>query len=65
LTRGRIESPLERDVESLFLSPRTMVGEIDRLIEEGVDVDGPAAARGAFVRGGRIPVPARRGAIPA
>jgi hypothetical protein len=41
LTGGGIESPLQRDVEALFLGPSTMVGEIDRLIDEGVDVDRP------------------------
>ena len=41
MTCGGIESPLQRDVEALFLGPRTMVREIDRLIDEGVDLDEP------------------------
>jgi hypothetical protein len=41
LTGGGIKSPLQRDVEALLLCSRTVVGEIERLIDEGVDVDEP------------------------
>ena len=49
LAGGRIEGPLQGDVEALLLGPRAVVGEIEALLDEGVDIDRPVLTR-AFTR---------------
>src|SRR5215471_9757467 len=45
LTGGRIKEPLHIDLEALLLCASTMIGEIEALLDECVDVDGPMLAR--------------------
>ena len=48
-TSGRIEGPLQGDIEALLFGPRPVIGEIEALLDEGIDIDGPVFA-GAFAR---------------
>ena len=48
-TSGRIQGPFQGDVEALLLGPRPVIGEIEALLDEGVDIDRPVLAR-AFAR---------------
>src|SRR5262245_50373169 len=41
---GRVERPLHGDVEALFLSSCTVIGEIETFLYEGIDVDDPVFA---------------------
>jgi hypothetical protein len=45
LTGGRIKGPPQIDLEALFLGAGTMIGEIETLLDECVDVDRPMFAR--------------------
>ena len=49
LTGGRIKGPLQGDVEALLLGAGTVIGEIEALLDEGVDIDQPMFAR-SFAR---------------
>ena len=44
--RRRIKQPLNRNFETLLLRPRTVPGEVQAFIDNGVDVDRPVFARG-------------------
>ena len=48
-TGGRIKGPLHIDLEALLLGAGTMIGEIEALLDERVDVDQPMFAR-SFAR---------------
>ena len=39
LASGRIKGPLQGDIEALLLGPRSVIGEIEALLDEGVDID--------------------------
>ena len=41
---GRVKRPLQRDIEALLLGPRPVIGEIEALLDEGVDIDKPVFA---------------------
>ena len=41
LTGGRVKGPLQGDIEALLLGPRPVIGEIEALIDQGVDIDRP------------------------
>src|SRR5262245_13294824 len=41
----RVESPPHGDVEALFFSSCTVIGEIEALLDEGIDIDEPMFAR--------------------
>src|SRR5215468_7120037 len=45
----RVERPLHDDVEALFLSSCTVIGEIEAFLDQGVDIDNPVFTR-AFAR---------------
>src|SRR5262245_60811760 len=47
LASGRVERPRHGDVEALFLSACTVIGEIEAFFDQGVDIDSPMFA-GAF-----------------
>src|SRR5262245_44525600 len=49
LPSGRVECPLHGDVEALFLSSRTVIGEIKAFFDQCVDIDNPMFTR-AFAR---------------
>ena len=49
LAGGRIERPLQRDVEALLLGPRAVIGEIEAFLDKGIDIDRPVLA-GALAR---------------
>src|SRR5262245_14625076 len=49
LPSGRVERPLHGDVEALFLSSRTVIGEIEAFFDQGIDINDPVFA-GAFAR---------------
>ncbi len=49
LASGRIQGSFERYVESLLLGPRPMVGKVQALLDDGVDIDDPMFTR-AFAR---------------
>src|SRR5262245_37235951 len=49
LPSGRVERPLHDDVEALFLSSCTVIGEIEAFFDQGVDINDPVFAR-AFAR---------------
>ena len=49
MTGRRIKGLLHIDLEALLLCAGTMIGEIEALLDEGVDVDRPMLAR-AFAR---------------
>ena len=40
-----IEGPLQGDIEALLLGPRPVIGEIEALLDEGVDIDRPVLSR--------------------
>jgi hypothetical protein len=44
-TCGRIQRTLERDVEPLLLGPRPVIGEVEALLDQGVDIDWPVLPR--------------------
>ena len=46
---GRIKGPLHSDLEALLLGAGTMIGEIEALLDERVDIDQPMFAR-SFAR---------------
>ena len=41
LTGGGVKGPLQRDIEALLLGPRPVIGEIEALLDQGVDIDRP------------------------
>src|SRR5208282_1856826 len=41
LTGGRVKILLQGDIEALLLGPRPMIGEIEALLDQGVDIDRP------------------------
>src|SRR5262249_5213182 len=41
LPSSRVECPLHGDVEALFLSSCTVIGEIEAFLDQGVDIDNP------------------------
>src|SRR3974390_153685 len=43
--RGGVELALERDVEAGFFRPRTVIGKIETLLDDRIDVGGPMFAR--------------------
>ena len=45
LTGGRVKGPLQGDVEALLLGPRPVIGEIEALLDQGVDIDRPVLSR--------------------
>ena len=45
LPGSRIKGFLQRDIEALLLGARPVIGEIEALLDEGVDIDGPVFAR--------------------
>ena len=45
LTGGRVKGPLQSDIEALLLGPRPVIGEIEALLDQGVDIDRPMLAR--------------------
>src|SRR5262249_16849673 len=49
LAGGGVQRPLKRDVEPLLLGPSAMIGETDRFLDNGVDIDRPVFA-GALPR---------------
>ena len=49
LAGGRIERPLQPDLEFLLLGPRAVIGEIEAFLDERVEIDRPALA-GTFAR---------------
>ena len=49
LASVRIKGPLQGDIEALFLGPRSVIGEIEAFLDQGVDIDRPVLA-GAFAR---------------
>ena len=44
-----IKRSLQRDIEALLLGPRPVIGEIEALLDEGIDIDEPVFTR-AFAR---------------
>ena len=44
-----VKGPLQSDIEALFLGSRTVVGEIEALLDDCIDIDQPTFAR-AFAR---------------
>src|SRR4029077_1667783 len=42
---GRVKGPFKGDSEALLLSPRPVIGEIEALIDQRVDIDGSVFAR--------------------
>jgi hypothetical protein len=49
LTGSRIKGPFQADIETLLLRSRTVIGQIDRFLDEGVDIDRSMLAR-SFAR---------------
>ena len=49
LTGGRVKGPLQGDIEALLLGPRPVIGEIEALLDQGVDIDRPVLS-GALTR---------------
>ena len=45
LACGRIKGALQSDIESRFLGPRSVIGQIEALLDEGVDIDTPGLSR--------------------
>ena len=45
LTGGRVKGPLQGDIEALLLGPRPVIGEIEALLDQGVDIDRPVLSR--------------------
>ena len=41
LARGRIKRALQSDIESRFLGPRSVIGQIEAFLDERVDIDTP------------------------
>src|ERR1700682_4457924 len=41
LARGRIKGTLQGDIESLFLGPRSVIGQIEALLDDSIDIDRP------------------------
>src|ERR1019366_6575316 len=42
LAGSRIKRPFQRDIETLILGPCAVIGEIEALLDDGVDIHGPA-----------------------
>ena len=45
LASGRVKGPLKGDIEALLLGPRPVIGEIEALIDQGIDIDRPVLSR--------------------
>ena len=45
LAGGWVKRPLQGDIEALLLRPCPMIGEIEALIDQGVDIDRPMLSR--------------------
>ena len=45
LASGRVKGPLQGDSEALLLGPRPVIGEVEALIDQGVDIDRPMFSR--------------------
>ena len=45
LSSGRVKGSLQGDIEALLLGPSPVVGEIEALLDQGVDVDRPMLSR--------------------
>src|SRR6476619_7242198 len=45
LSGGRVKGPFKGDSEALLLSPRPVIGEIEALIDQGVNIDRPVLSR--------------------
>ena len=41
LTSGRVKGLLKGDIEALLLGSRPMIGEVEALLDQGVDIDRP------------------------
>ena len=44
-TGSRVKGPFQGDSEALLLGPRSVIGEIEALIDQGVDIDRPMLSR--------------------
>ena len=44
-TGRRIKRPFQRDIEALLLGPRPVLGKVEALLNEGVDIDRPMLTR--------------------
>ena len=45
LAGRRVERALQRDVESLFLGTRAVIGQVEAFLDDGIDIDRPVLAR--------------------
>ena len=45
LTGGRVKIPFQSDIEALLLGARSVIGEIEALLDQGVDIDRPVLSR--------------------
>jgi hypothetical protein len=41
LIGSRVNGPFQCDIETLLLSPRTLIGQINCFLDEGIDIDRP------------------------
>jgi hypothetical protein len=41
LTGSRIKGPFQADIETLLLRSRAVIGQVDRFLDEGIDIDRP------------------------
>ena len=44
LTGSRIKRLFQGDIETLLLRSRTVIGQIERFLDEGIDIDRPVLA---------------------